>query len=402
MFKTTQNFLCKDERLAIQQHSLPLNQILQGNSLEILKTIPDSSIDLIFADPPYFMQVDGVLKRPEGGEFSGCNDQWDQFENLTSYAHFSREWLTQSHRILKPNGSFWVIGSMQCIYALGGIMQELGFWFINDVVWHKNNPTPNFHGTRLNNAHETLIWATKSKKSKYTFHYKTAKELHSEIVGFERGERRQMGSVWRLSVCNGKERLKDSEGAKLHNTQKPESLLYRIIAISSSLGDVVLDPFGGTMTTAVVAKKLGRDYILLEQNPRYINAGRKRLDSACFENSPIAHAFYDQKPRKVTLSELIESRILYIDEPLYFKGTAQVATLTSDGHVLFQGQSYDIHSLAAKLKGSKANRINGFLYWEVERGKKGHLERYSLFDLREKYRDQSTQHQHKLYKNQLQ
>lgn len=368
------------------QHTLPLDSILQGNSLELLKTIPDSSIDLIFADPPYFMQVGGILKRPEGSEFSGCDDQWDKFENLQTYLHFSHEWLTQCYRILKPNGSIWVIGSMQCIYALGGIMQELGFWFINDVVWHKSNPTPNFHGTRLNNAHETLLWATKSKKSKYTFNYKTAKELHSEIVGFEHGQRRQLGSVWRLSVCNGKERLKDSNGAKLHNTQKPESLLYRIIAISSQIGDVVLDPFGGTMTSGAVAKRLGRAYIMLEQNARYVEAGLARLDSINFEDSPIARAQYDKKPRKVSLKELIESGFLRVDEKLYLKGSQKYATLTSQGRALYEGQEYDIHSLCAKLKGAKASKLNGFLYLEVLRKDRGGTRRVKLFDLREDLR----------------
>ncbi|MDE6885814.1 MAG: site-specific DNA-methyltransferase [Helicobacteraceae bacterium] len=219
-----------------------IDRILQGDSLKLLKQIPDSSIDLIFADPPYFMQVSGVLKRPEGCDFSGCDDTWDSFRDNEDYNAFSKTWLKECFRILKPNGSIWVIGSMQCIYSIGGLMQELGFWFINDVVWQKSNPMPNFHGTRLNNSHETLIWATKSKKSKYTFNYKTAKELNNEIVGFKDGERRQLSSVWQLPVCNGNERLKDSIGDKIHSTQKPESLLYRIIAISSKMGDYCARP----------------------------------------------------------------------------------------------------------------------------------------------------------------
>ena len=173
------------------QNTLPINQILQGDSLRLLRTIPDCSIDLIFADPPYFMRVEGVLQRPEGSSFNGCNDAWDSaFKDNADYVAFSKAWLKECKRILKSNGSIWVIGSMQCIYSIGGVMQELGFWFINDVIWHKSNPTPNFHGTRLNNAHETLIWATKDKKAKYTFNYKSAKELNCEIIGFEKGERR--------------------------------------------------------------------------------------------------------------------------------------------------------------------------------------------------------------------
>lgn len=362
---------------------LPLNQILQGNSLELLKSIPDSSIDLVFADPPYFMRVEGTLQRPEGGNFSGCDDVWDNaFSDNADYVNFSKLWLEQCHRILKPNGSIWVIGSMQCIYSIGGVMQELGFWFINDVIWHKSNPTPNFHGTRLNNAHESLIWATKNKKSKYTFNYKSAKELNTEIMGFEKGERKQLGSVWRLPVCSGNERLKDSNGNKLHNTQKPESLLYRILAISSKIGDIVLDPFGGTMTTAAMAKKLGRNYISFEQNPLYIHYGQRRVDSIMFEDTPIARAELDKKPLRVSLSEMIEKGFLQAGEGIYLKNTALQAALTSDGKLDFEGKMYDIHTLAAQLRKAKAERLNGFMYWEVVRGEK----RILLNDIREHYR----------------
>ncbi|RDU58736.1 site-specific DNA-methyltransferase, partial [Helicobacter sp. MIT 14-3879] len=310
--------------------------------------IPNDSIDLIFADPPYFMRVEGVLQRPEGSDFSGCDDSWDNaFIDNADYVAFSRQWLKECHRILKQNGSIWVIGSMQCIYSIGGVMQELGFWLINDVIWHKSNPTPNFNGTRLNNSHETLIWATKSKKSKYTFNYKSAKELNCEIIDFEKGVRKQLGSVWRMSVCSGNERLKDSNGKKLHNTQKPLSLLYRILAISSKMGDIVLDPFGGTMTTAVAAKILGRDYIMLEQNEVYIEYGRQRLDSVLFEDSPIARAEFDKKPLRVSLREMIKAGFLSLGEQLHLKNTAFQAYLTSEGKLEFQGQIYDIHTLAA-------------------------------------------------------
>lgn len=199
-----------------------------GNSIEKMRELSDNSVDLIFADPPYWMRVEGVLKRTEGTDFDGCDDEWDQFQTLDDYEQFTREWLSECHRVLKDDGSFWVIGSMQCIYTIGAIMQEIGFWFINDVVWHKKNPTPNFMGTRLNNSHETLIWATKSKKSKFCFHYKTAKELNHDNVSdeeFAAGKRKQMGSVWRIGICQGAERIKDDEGNKLHSTQKPDELL---------------------------------------------------------------------------------------------------------------------------------------------------------------------------------
>lgn len=369
---------------------LPLNQILQGDSLELLKAIPNQSIDLIFADPPYWMRVDGVLKRPEGGDFSGCDDSWDrQFTTNADYSDFTRAWLTECRRILTPNGSIWVIGAMQCIYTIGGIMQDLGFWFINDIVWHKSNPTPNFLGTRLNNAHETLLWATISKKSTYTFHYKTAKELNSENIApseFSKGVRKQLGSVWKIPICSGTERLKNERGEKLHSTQKPETLLYRIIAISSNVGDVVLDPFGGSMTTAAMAKRLGRNYISFEQNSEYVKAGQRRVGSVERENSDIARAKFDEKPPKVSLGDLIACGLLRAGERMYIKGAESSAILTANGKAEFEGKIYDIHSLCAKLKGAKAKRLNGFLFWEVAHAesKSG---RILLDNLRKIYRE---------------
>lgn len=261
-------------------------------------------------------------------------------------------------------------------------MRELGFWFINDIIWHKSNPTPNFKGTRLNNSHETLIWATKDKKAKFTFHYKSAKELNSEIVGFESGQRRQLGSVWKIPVCSGKERLKDSEGKKLHNTQKPEALLYRIIAISSKMGDIVLDPFGGSMTTAAVAKRLGRQYITIEQNAKYVEYGKRRLESVSFEDCPIARAEFDKTPPRVSLAELIAKGYLEVGERVYLKNTNLFALLESSGRLKYEGQSYDMHTLCARLKGVKAEKLNGYHFWSVKR--EGGL--VLLGEIREKYR----------------
>jgi len=258
------------------------NIIICGDTIEELKKLPDESIDLIFADPPYWMRVSGVLTRVEGTDYDGCDDHWDnQFETSDDYNNFTKKWILECKRVLKKDGSMWVIGSMQCIYSIGAIMQELGMWFINDVIWHKKNPTPNFMGTRLNNSHETLIWATKSEKAKFTFNYKTAKELNTDTVNeddFSSGVRKQLGSVWRIGVCQGSERLKNDKGEKLHSTQKPEELLRRIIAINSNLNDIVLDPFGGTMTTGAVAKKMGRSYIMIEREKEYCKYGQKRID----------------------------------------------------------------------------------------------------------------------------
>ena len=262
------------------------NIIINGNCLDEMKAIPSNSIDLIFADPPYYMRTTGKLLRPNGTVFQGCNDDWDKFETMEEYKKFTYQWLNACYRIVKQNGSIWVIGGMQCIYTIGYIMQEVGFYLINNIVWQKNNPTPNFMGTRLCNSHETLLWTVKNKNTKFTFHYHLAKELNTDTVkeqDYKNGVRKQMGTVWQFSVCSGKERLKDENGKKLHSTQKPQKLLERIILISSCKGDTILDPFGGTMTTAAAAKKLGRNYIMIEQNKKYCHFGEKRLSQISCE-----------------------------------------------------------------------------------------------------------------------
>lgn len=361
------------------------SMIINGNSIEEMKKLEENSIDLIFADPPYWMRVEGVLKRVEGTDFDGCMDAWDQFESLEDYEAFTKEWLRECYRILKPDGSIWVIGGMQCIYTIGAIMQEIGYWLINDIVWHKKNPTPNFKGTRLNNSHETLIWATKSKKSKYTFHYKTAKELNLDTVDeadYENGIRKQLGSVWKIAVCSGNERLKNEQGEKLHTTQKPEELLYRIIAISSNVGDMVLDPFGGTMTTGAVAKRLGRKYFMIERDPKYYEYGKQRIEQEVFEDSDIANAVYDKKPLTAKMPEMIQNGFFFNEEMFYLQDGTKGGILQADGKLLYKGKITDMHSCAAKVKGVKAKRLNGFAVWFVKRD--GIL--VSIQKIREDYR----------------
>ena len=361
------------------------SMIINGNSIEEMKKLEENSIDLIFADPPYWMRVEGVLKRVEGTDFDGCMDAWDQFESLEDYEAFTKEWLRECYRILKPDGSIWVIGGMQCIYTIGAIMQEIGYWLINDIVWHKKNPTPNFKGTRLNNSHETLIWATKSKKSKYTFHYKTAKELNLDTVDeadYENGIRKQLGSVWKIAVCSGNERLKNEQGEKLHTTQKPEELLYRIIAISSNVGDMVLDPFGGTMTTGAVAKRLGRKYFMIERDPKYYEYGKQRIEQEVFEDSDIANAVYDKKPLTAKMPEMIQNGFFFNEEMFYLQDGTKGGILQADGKLLYKGKITDMHSCAAKVKGVKAKRLNGFAVWFVKRD--GILA--SIQEIREDYR----------------
>ena len=361
------------------------SMIINGNSIEEMKKLEENSIDLIFADPPYWMRVEGVLKRVEGTDFDGCMDAWDQFESLEDYEAFTKEWLRECYRILKPDGSIWVIGGMQCIYTIGAIMQEIGYWLINDIVWHKKNPTPNFKGTRLNNSHETLIWATKSKKSKYTFHYKTAKELNLDTVDeadYEKGIRKQLGSVWKIAVCSGNERLKNEQGEKLHTTQKPEELLYRIIAISSNVGDMVLDPFGGTMTTGAIAKRLGRKYFMIERDPKYYEYGKQRIEQEVFGDSDIANAVFDTKPLTAKMSEMIQNGFFFNEEMFYLQDGTKGGILQADGKLLYKGKITDMHSCAAKVKGVKAKRLNGFAVWFVKRD--GIL--VSIQEIREDYR----------------
>lgn len=361
------------------------SMIINGNSIEEMKKLEENSIDLIFADPPYWMRVKGVLKRVEGTDFDGCMDAWDQFESLEDYEAFTKEWLRECYRILKPDGSIWVIGGMQCIYTIGAIMQEIGYWLINDIVWHKKNPTPNFKGTRLNNSHETLIWATKSKKSKYTFHYKTAKELNLDTVDeadYEKGIRKQLGSVWKIAVCSGNERLKNEQGEKLHTTQKPEELLYRIIAISSNVGDMVLDPFGGTMTTGAIAKRLGRKYFMIERDPKYYEYGKQRIEQEVFGDSDIANAVYDKKPLTARMPEMIQNGFFFEEEMFYLQDGTKGGILQADGKLLYKGKITDMHSCAAKVKGVKAKRLNGFAVWFVKRD--GIL--VSIQEIREDYR----------------
>lgn len=276
---------------------MELDRIICGDCITELKSLPPGIADMIFADPPYNMSTKGVLKRPEGSEFLGCQDGWDKFDSLADYRKFTETWIAGCRRVLKEDGCIWVIGGMQCIYTIGACLLEQGFWIINDIVWHKKNPTPNFMGTRLCNSHETLIWAVKNKDSRYAFNYKTARELNIDTVppeDYASGVRKQMGSVWRFPVCAGKGRLKDSEGRKVHSTQKPEALIARAVAISTKPGDLILDPFAGTGTSAAAAKRLGRHYIMIEREESYCRYAQARLDSVEYERSPVSEALFDR------------------------------------------------------------------------------------------------------------
>ena len=257
-------------KVAAPAPHLPLDQILLGDCIEQINSLPANSIDLIFADPPYNLQLEGALSRPDQTVVDAVDDDWDKFSSFADYDKFTRDWLTAVRRVMKPDATIFVIGSYHNIFRVGTILQDLGFWILNDIVWRKNNPMPNFRGRRFTNAHETMIWASKSAEAKnYTFNYEALKAGNEDC---------QVRSDWLLPICTGGERLKDDNGRKTHPTQKPESLLTRIILSASNKGDVVLDPFFGSGTTGAVAKRLGRHFIGTERDTTYAKAAKKRID----------------------------------------------------------------------------------------------------------------------------
>ena len=333
------------------------NKIVNGESLEILKKIPDKTFDLVFADPPYNMQIGEKLKRPDNSKVNGVNDKWDQFSNFKHYDDFSKEWLKECKRILKDNGSMWVIGTYHNIFRLGYHIQNLDYWILNDVIWRKNNPMPNFKGTRFTNAHETLIWASKSKKSKYTFNYQSLKCLNDDL---------QMRSDWTLPICNGKERLKKN-GKKIHSTQKPEALLYRIILATTNKGDAIFDPFLGTGTSAVVAKKLGRKYFGIEKDKKYFKAAYERINKARIIKDDYLDTIQNNKSKpRVPFGSLIEMGVIKPGTMLFDPKKKFNAKIMVDGSLKCQQAEGSIHKVAAKMLGTES--CNGWTYWHYQSG----------------------------------
>ncbi len=356
-----------------------LDDILEGDCIEVLQTLPTASVDLIFADPPYNLQLPHTLLRPNQSVVNGVNDAWDQFPDLTAYDHFTRAWLSECRRVLKDEGTLWVIGSYHNIFRVGAILMDVGYWVLNDVIWHKTNPMPNFRGTRFQNATETLIWAKKSQQQKrYTFNYHAMKHLNDE---------KQMQNVWSIPLCTGEERVKVN-GKKAHSTQKPEALLYRVLLASSNPHDIVLDPFFGSGTTGAVAWRLNRHFIGIERQPEYITLARQRLDQIAqgdATNVPpdLADLITPSKrtaPR-VRFGQLIETQYLRIGQSLYSKDRRVEARVKADSHLRWEGQSGSIHQIAAQAQGKSA--ANGWDYWYYEDGK-GTL--MSIDTLREAYR----------------
>ena len=332
------------------------NKILHGDIIKMLRTLEDSSVDMIFIDPPYNLQLDKKLIRPNERKYEGVEDEWDRFESLEAYDDFTADYLSECYRVLKPNGTIWVIGTYHNIFRLGYIMQNLGYWILNDIIWVKKNPTPNFNGTRFNNAHETLIWASKNKGAKYTFNYQAMKRYNGG---------KQMRSDWLIPVCRGRERIL-IDGKKAHSTQKPEALLYRIILSSTNIGDTVLDPFFGTGTTGVVAKRLGRNWIGIEKYVNYVQLAYTRIKNVdAIADHSYLHTITRRNALKVKMSDLIDSSLLKVGDTLYSSDKIYEAVLKADSTLKLKDIdiSGSIHKLSAYLLNKKNN--NGWDYWYV-------------------------------------
>lgn len=337
--------------------ALPLNTILDGDCIEMMNSLPAESIDLIFADPPYNLQLRGDLNRPDNSKVDAVDDHWDQFSSFAAYDKFTNDWLKAARRILKPNGAIWVIGSYHNIFRVGASLQNHGFWILNDVVWRKSNPMPNFRGKRLTNAHETMIWASKNEAGKYTFNYEALKALNEGV---------QMRSDWVLPICTGHERLKDENGDKAHPTQKPESLLHRVLVGTTNPGDVVLDPFFGTGTTGAVAKMLGRDFIGIEREAKYRKVAEKRLKNIRkFDREALTVSASKRAEPRVPFGQLVERGMLRPGEELFSMNGRHKAKVRADGTLIGDDVKGSIHQVGAALEGAPS--CNGWTYWTFKR-----------------------------------
>lgn len=336
--------------------TLPLNQILSGDCIKVMNSLPEASIDLIFADPPYNLQLRGDLHRPDNSKVDAVDDAWDQFASFNAYDKFTTAWLAAARRLLKPNGAIWVIGSYHNIFRVGAALQNQGFWILNDVVWRKSNPMPNFRGVRLTNAHETLIWASKNEASKFTFNYEALKALNEGV---------QMRSDWVLPICTGHERLKNEQGDKAHPTQKPESLLHRALLGTTNPGDVVLDPFFGTGTTGAVAKMLGREFIGIEREAAYREVAKKRIAKIRkFDKEALQVSVSKRAEPRVPFGQLVERGMLRPGEELKSINGRHRAKIRADGTLIAHDQRGSIHQVGAALEGAPS--CNGWTYWSFK------------------------------------
>ncbi|MCX7339098.1 MAG: site-specific DNA-methyltransferase [Hyphomicrobiales bacterium] len=341
----------------IEPTGSPVDQILAGDCIAELEKLPAGSVDLVFADPPYNLQLGGDLRRPDDSLVDAVDDAWDKFASFADYDAFTRAWLVACRRALKPNGALWVIGSYHNIFRVGTILQDIGFWMLNDIVWRKANPMPNFRGRRFTNAHETMLWAARDQKSRYTFHYEALKGGNEDT---------QVRSDWHIPLCTGEERLKDANGAKLHPTQKPEALLARVLLSSTNPGDVVLDPFFGTGTTGAVAKALGRHFIGIERDPVYIAGATARIATV----KPLPpEAFLAAPSRRtdvrVPFLSLIEAGLVRPGEVVHDDRRRHAAVIRADGNLALGPAVGSIHKIGALAQGLPA--CNGWTFWHVER-----------------------------------
>jgi modification methylase len=326
--------------------------VLHGDCVELMARLPDKSVDLVFADPPYNLQLRGELWRPELKIVAGVSHSWDRFTSLAEYDQFTRAWMSECQRVLKDTGSLWTIGSYHTIYRIGSIMQDLGFWILNDIVWIKNNPLPNMRGTRFCNAHETLLWAKKNEAQKsYTFHYHAAKAANED---------RQMRSDWYLPICSGGER-ETRNGRTAHPTQKPEALMRRIVNLTSMPGDIVLDPFCGTGTTAAVAKELGRAYITIDSEESYVGLAEKRLAGVSVALLTAPFTQEEARQPRLPFVSLLESGALAISDSLRLKGKQVWGVVHSDGTISANGMRGSIHKVGAHCLGTPS--CNGWIHW---------------------------------------
>ena len=334
-----------------------LNSIIKGDCVAAMEKLPENSVDVIFADPPYNLQLEGNLLRPDQSKVDAVDDDWDKFSDFAAYDAFTRAWLMAARRVLKPNGTIWVIGSYHNIFRVGTILQDLGYWMLNDIVWRKSNPMPNFRGRRFTNAHETMIWASRDQNAKkYTFNYDAMKMANDEI---------QMRSDWLFPICNGGERLKGEDGKKIHPTQKPESLLHRVLMSSTKPGDVVLDPFFGTGTTGAVAKRLGRNYVGIERQQNYIDAATARIDAIEAIDGPTLVVTTGKRAEpRVAFGALIETGLLKPGTILQDSKGRWQASVRIDGSLELNNEFASIHKMGAKVQ--ELDACNGWTFWHYE------------------------------------
>lgn len=341
---------------------LKLNQILEGDSVEMMRTIPNNSIDVIFADPPYNLQLAGNLLRPNNTKVDAVDEEWDQFESFAQYDKFTRSWLNEARRVLKETGTLWVIGSYHNIFRVGTSLQDMGFWILNDIIWRKTNPMPNFRGKRFTNAHETLIWCSKSQDAKVKFNYDAMKALNEDL---------QMRSDWLLPICAGPERLKDKKtGRKAHPTQKPEALLHRVILSSSDPNDIILDPFFGSGTTGAVAKKLCRNFVGIERDVNYINVAKKRIQEVVIpDDVNLLKTPSKKNEPRIPFGWLVERGLLEPGTVLSDTRDRHTAKVRADGSIISSQHRGSIHRVGALVQDAPA--CNGWTFWHLNvEGKK--------------------------------